>query len=187
MSNATKIMLALALKDLMRSKPLNKITINDIAQKCGINRMTFYYHFSDIYELIEWMCKEYIIIGLEKKVTYSTWQEGMLELMQSILKNKTEILNLYNSVGSRQMRLSLQRLLKQTCENVINEISDGMDISDEDKELAVYYYNTSLIALILNWIENGMKEPPERIVSSLNRMLHGSLTLCLENMRKDKN
>lgn len=186
MSETTKKMLSLALMELMQSKPLNKITINDITQKCGINRMTFYYHFSDIYELIERMLKEYVIIGLEEKITYATWQEGMLELMHSILKNKTVILNLCNSVGDKQVRLSLQKLLKQMFENIINEMSDGMEISAEDKAFAVYYYDISFSALILNWIENGMKESPENIVSSLSRMFRGNLTLCLENIRKDK-
>lgn len=43
---------------LLLKKPLNKITINDIAEDCGINRMTFYYHFQDIYDLVEWACLE---------------------------------------------------------------------------------------------------------------------------------
>lgn len=43
----TKRSLANALMELMRSKPLNKITIQNIADACGINRMTFYYGRSD--------------------------------------------------------------------------------------------------------------------------------------------
>ena len=45
-----------SLKNLLLKKPLNKITINDIAEDCGINRMTFYYHFQDIRDLVEWTC-----------------------------------------------------------------------------------------------------------------------------------
>ena len=46
--STTKKAIAFALKDLLSEKPLDKITINDIAEDCGINRMTFYYHFKDI-------------------------------------------------------------------------------------------------------------------------------------------
>ena len=53
MSEVTKRALEQSLKNLLLKKPLNKITINDIAEDCGINRMTFYYHFKDIYDLVE--------------------------------------------------------------------------------------------------------------------------------------
>ena len=46
---------AYTFKDLLKEKPFNKITVNDIANKCDINRQTFYYHFQDIRDLIEWI------------------------------------------------------------------------------------------------------------------------------------
>lgn len=49
----TKKALADSLKDLLRTRPLSKVTIADITEGCGINRMTFYYHFRDIYDLVE--------------------------------------------------------------------------------------------------------------------------------------
>ena len=53
MSQITKRALEQSLKNLLLKKPLNKITISDITEDCGINRMTFYYHFQDIPALIE--------------------------------------------------------------------------------------------------------------------------------------
>ncbi|MDK2961900.1 MAG: hypothetical protein PWP20_1026 [Eubacteriaceae bacterium] len=58
MSNTTKRALEASLKNLLLKKPLDKITISDIANDCGISRMTFYYHFKDIYDLVEWACIE---------------------------------------------------------------------------------------------------------------------------------
>ena len=51
----TKLMLAESLRNLMRKKPLDKIKIHEIVDACGVNRQTFYYHFQDIYALVEWM------------------------------------------------------------------------------------------------------------------------------------
>ena len=53
--STTKKAIAFALKDLLSEKPLDKITINDIAEKAEINRQTFYYHFQDIVDLVEWI------------------------------------------------------------------------------------------------------------------------------------
>jgi AcrR family transcriptional regulator len=58
MSKYTKLALGESLKRLLQKKPLSKITITEIVEDCGLNRMTFYYHFKDIYELLEWVCVE---------------------------------------------------------------------------------------------------------------------------------
>lgn len=58
MSNTTKLALEASLKKLLLKKPVDKITINDLTEDCGISRMAFYYHFKDIYDLIEWACLE---------------------------------------------------------------------------------------------------------------------------------
>lgn len=77
MSELTKRALEQSLKNLLLQKPLNKITISDIADDCGINRMTFYYHFKDIYDLVEWSCQEDAAKALAGKKTYETWQQGL--------------------------------------------------------------------------------------------------------------
>ena len=72
MSQTTKRALEASLKNLLLKKPLTKITINDIAEDCEINRMTFYYHFKDIYDLVEWSCIEDARKALEGKKTYQS-------------------------------------------------------------------------------------------------------------------
>ena len=67
MSQVTKRALEASLKNLLLKKPLSKITINDITEDCGISRMTFYYHFKDIYDLVEWSCLEDAKRALEGK------------------------------------------------------------------------------------------------------------------------
>ena len=54
MPNTTKYALETSLKKLLLHKALDKITIQDLTADCGISRMTFYYHFKDIYDLGEW-------------------------------------------------------------------------------------------------------------------------------------
>ena len=53
MPNTTKQALEESLKHMLLKKPLDKITIRDITEDCGISRMAFYYHFKDIYDLVE--------------------------------------------------------------------------------------------------------------------------------------
>ena len=56
MTNTTKLALEAALKKELLMKSLDKITINVLSEDGGISRMAFYYHFKDIYDLVEWVC-----------------------------------------------------------------------------------------------------------------------------------
>lgn len=67
MSQRTKKALQASMKKLMLEKPFTQITVSDIAEDCGINRMTFYYHFKGIYDLIEWSCMEDATKALQGK------------------------------------------------------------------------------------------------------------------------
>ena len=71
----TKLAIAFAFKELLLEKPLYKITVNDITEKCEMNRQTFYYQFHDILELTEWRCGEYEERALKENRTNQTWQE----------------------------------------------------------------------------------------------------------------
>lgn len=103
MQNTTKQILEESLKKLLLKKPLDKITIQDLTSDCGISRMAFYYHFKDIYDLVEWSCEEDASKALQGKSTYSTWSEGLEQIFETVLANKPFILNVYHSVSREQI------------------------------------------------------------------------------------
>ena len=99
MSQITKRALASALKELLEHKPLNKITIADITEQCGVNRQTFYYHFQDIYALLEWIYTTDAQRLLEGKRDGDTWQQGFLQVLEYIRDNRALVRNTYHSVS----------------------------------------------------------------------------------------
>ena len=102
MSQITKRALEASLKQLLLTKPLDKITVTDICEDCGISRMTFYYHFKDIYDLVEWVCLEDARVALDGKKTYDTWEEGYLRIFDAVLENKPFILNEIGRASCRE-------------------------------------------------------------------------------------
>ena len=58
MASSTKEALGNALKKMLSVKPIDKITVKDLVEECGVNRQTFYYHFDDVYDLLEWVFEE---------------------------------------------------------------------------------------------------------------------------------
>ena len=134
MSQVTKRALEASLKNLLLKKPLSKITINDITEDCGINRMTFYYHFKDIYDLVEWSCAEDAKKALEGKKTYDTWQQGFLQIFEAVQENKPFIINVYRSVSREQVELYLYKLTYDLLIGVVNECSKELNVREDDKE-----------------------------------------------------
>lgn len=186
MSQVTKRALEASLKHLLLQKPLHKITISDITEDCGINRMTFYYHFKDIYDLVEWSCEEDASKALEGKKTYDTWQQGLLQIFEAVLENKPFILNVYRSVNREQVENYLYRLTYALLEAVVEEQAKGMSVRTEDKEFIANIYKYAFVGLMLDWIKNDMREDPVPLVDRLALVLHGTVSLALERFRTDK-
>lgn len=186
MSQTTKRALEASLKKLLLQKPLDKITINDIAEDCGINRMTFYYHFRDIYDLVEWACAEDAARALEGKKTYDTWQQGFLQIFGAVRENKPFIMNVYRSVSREQVEIYLYKVTYDLLINVVNEEAKGMEVSEEDRAFIANYYKYAFVGLMLDWIKGDMKEAPEKIVGRLSLLMHGSFSRALEAYRIDR-
>ena len=99
MKDLTKIALDNSLRKLMAEKPLNKITISDITKDCGCNRMTFYYHFHDIYELLEWSLERETVKVLEDKLTLAGWQDGLRAVFAQLQANKALVMNIRSNAN----------------------------------------------------------------------------------------
>ena len=151
MSQTTKRALAAALKKLLLEKPFHKITIGDITEDCGINRMTFYYHFKDIYDLVEWVCVEDAARALEGKKTYETWQEGFLNIFQAVQENKPFVVNVYRSVSQERIKQYLAPLIRSLILGVVEEINAGGPVG-----FGVLYIENG--AKISRLISGGMQE-----------------------------
>ena len=179
MSQITKRAISASLKHLLLQKPLGKITINDIAEDCGINRMTFYYHFKDIYDLVEWSCLEDARRALEEKKTHDTWQQGLLQIFEAVRQNKPFILNVYHCVDREQVERYLRPLVDHLILGVIDEQSAALTVRDEDKDFIAQVYSYVFIGIMLDWIKNDMRGEPEVIVEKLATLIKGSISSAL--------
>ena len=186
MSQVTKRALEASLKNLLLKKPLEKITINDITEDCGINRMTFYYHFKDIYDLIEWCCVEDAKKALEGKKTYDTWQQGFLQIFEAVLDNKPFILNVYHSVSREQVEIYLYKLTYDLLIGVVEEKSAGMNVRDENKKFIADFYKYAFVGLMLDWVKRRMKDDPHEMIDDLSVVMSGNVTAALERFKTNK-
>ena len=180
MQNATKYALEASLKKFLLKKPVDKITISDLTNDCGISRMSFYYHFKDIYDLVEWACFEDASNALQGKKTYATWQEGLMQIFEAVMENKPFILNVYHALSRDQIENYLFHLTYDLIEGVVEEKAAGMHVTKEQKQFVADFYKYSFVGLMLDWIKDDMQQDPKALVDHLATLIKGNIAQGLQ-------
>ena len=179
MAAITKLAIAQSLKTLSQDSPLNKITVKNISDLCGINRQTFYYHFRDIYALIEWIYAEEASEALSGKKTYDTWQQGFLQIFNYVIENKGFVSRTYHSLSREYLEHFLYRVTYSLLIGVIDEKAEGLSVREEDKAFIANFYKYGFVGLMLDWIASGMDQRPELIIDRLNILIQGDIEKAL--------
>ena len=183
MSQTTKKAIAASLKKLVTKKSLSNISINDIAEDCGITRQTFYYHFTDIYDLIEWIFTSEATMVINGEKTYDTWQEGFLHIFQYVLSNKAFVKSAYHSISRDQLERYLYNETYNLLIDVVEEKAAQLSVKAEDKKFIADFYKYGFAGLLLEWIRTGMTEEPALIIERLDTLIHGDIEKALQKFK----
>lgn len=186
MSQTTKRALEASLKKLLLQKPLNKITINDITEDCGVNRMTFYYHFKDIYDLVDWIMVEDAAKALEGRQSFENWTDAFLDILRQVQDNKVLVMNVYRSISREQVEQYLYKLLDPMLREFMERGMQGITVQDDDVQFIVDFYKYALVGMALEWIRKDMKEDPVRMTERLNILIRGDFQRALNRFRTDR-
>lgn len=186
MTHTTKRMLADSLKKLSKEKSFDKITVVDIVKDCEINRQTFYYHFRDIYDLVEWIFRAENEKELDGNTSYHTWQQGYWKILCYIKENRRFIKSIYNSSGRDILTKFTSDITYQFVMGAIDEQVKGIRIQKEDKEFVANFYKCAFVGLTLDWVGSGMKEDPQEMVDRISILTHGDIIKALKRFSIDQ-
>ena len=177
MSNMTKRVLAASLKKLLGQMPLDKITIQDLVNEAEVSRKTFYYHFQDIYDLLEWALVDEGKRVLEAHGAEASWQEKMWNTFQYFQGNQAVILNIYRSIqkNGELLERHTSRLIYPLLEQLFEAQPRHEEVAEEDRQFLLEFYSYGVVKFFLYWVGNGMKPEPEQMMSRLNRLFVGSM------------
>ena len=183
-SLTTKKAIAYTFKDLLKEKPFNKITVNDISNQCNINRQTFYYHFQDIPDLVEWICIDDVDHLIKKKEGYETWEDKFLIVFKIMLEEKIFVENIYHSVSREVLRTNLYRLVYPIIYDEITKKSKGKSLREEDKKFITNFYKYAFVSIVFEWIDKDMYEDPEVIVSKVSHLVTGTIDHAVHSLKE---
>ena len=176
---STKLALANALKKLLQKKFLDDITVKELVEECEVNRQTFYYHFQDIYDLVEWACEEDAGRALANNKTADTWQVGLENIMLAVRDNKPFIMNVYHCVSAERIQRFLQPVTFDLIEGVVEEHAAGKSVSQSDKDFLSRFFAHAFIGVMLDWIAAGMAEDPSAVAERVSKICEGQIDAAL--------
>lgn len=183
-SELTKQTIRESLMKLLNERPLDRITIKDIVEDCGVNRNTFYYHFQDIYALVEDIFEREAERVISRNMEHFSWQEGLVQSLSFAIENKKAIYHIYNSVNREQLERYLFRISDDVMEKVVRHEACGLQVDDKDIRYIVLFYKHAVVGLVLEWVQRGMKDDYEAVIHRMGEIFDGNLRYALEKISK---
>lgn len=168
MANFTKQAIKVSFMKLLNERPLNKITVRDIVEDCGINRNSFYYHFQDIPSLLKEILTEEMETLIHEYPTISSLDECFHTAFQFAQKNRQAVLHIYHSVNRDVFTQGALRMCEYAVSTYIATVFPNDRICERDKQIVIRFIKCQLFGMCIDWIEQGMTDAA---YGDLHRML----------------
>lgn len=185
-SLATKHKITEAMKHFMLQKDFNKITVKEIIEYADITRPTFYYHFEDIYDAMQWMFTDELLELLKKSETIATWDEGILEVLRYVEENRKICLCAYNSVGRDFLRQLFSDRTEEIMEKFMSGLLEEIPAKEEDIAFIRDFYTMALVSALIQWMIRPEGRTPEDMVRSIDVAMHGAIKEALTRSAERK-
>ena len=184
MSEITKRALAASLRKLLNEKPLDKITVIDIAEDCGVNRQTFYYHFQDKYDLMNWIYYTETVRCMSGDDAPGHWTERLTRLCRYMRENKTFYRNALATTGANAFPEYLFGYIRSMAQAAVEGMT-GEEYDPARWDFFTQFFATAFVSYIVRWAGAGMKEEPAAFIDKIRELYDGSALAELERIKTE--
>jgi probable dihydroxyacetone kinase regulator len=173
----TKQELANSLKELMLTQPLERIAVGDIVEHAGLGRNTFYYHFQDKYDLVNWIFESEAMPLLSQKITHENWDANLHAVEEYLRANNAFYCHALAYTGQNCLQ---DYIYERTCKLVTAQglaipAGERPGLTDEDIRATGEVIACTFLGLLLRWTRNGMQQDTHVFHTCLQRIVDGSL------------
>lgn len=166
-SNITKKALASALKELMEEGPFEKINIASICGRCGMNRKSFYYHFKDKYDLVNWIF-DTDFIALMMNRPDDRWGSFKM-ICEYFYENRNFYRKALRITGQNSFSEHLREFARPLLRDRIVSILNGKTVP----QICIDFITDGLVCSIERWLLDKDCIPPEEFVSAMKMVVQG--------------
>lgn len=177
----TKKLLEDSLAELLIQKPLNSITVRELAERADINRGTFYLHYKDVYDMVDKIQNDIftrfneIVKDYKPKYGEQALEPYLVELYKLLADNSKLARCLIGKNGDAAFVDRIRKSMKEKCfEDVFNVLK--LKNSDE-YEYFYCFVEMGVIGMCAEWLESGMKESPEKMAEMTENLIQKSISV----------
>ena len=157
MSNLTTNALKKTFEEMLERQSLSKITIQQLVDKCGVGRNTFYYHYQDIYMLLEDLLEDKKSILIEQIKNYET-DEVFLMVFEYFIKYQNIIYHIQDSIDTRIIEKYLNEIFKMISYQYIEKNMENITIDNNELKFVIDFVSYAFTGMVINWFTNDFSE-----------------------------
>ena len=175
--NRTKKGLADALRQLLAKKPLDQIRVREVTELCGIRRQSFYYHFTDVGQLLDWSLEQERACLPDRQENCLTWQQAAADLLAYTAENRAFYLAIIENRGRAGLRQVLGDAVEKFLKAALTYYQErsGTQPDPTAEKSRLLWWRTMLLALLEDWLEGDLCQPPEEVIALLERDLRDGM------------
>ena len=183
MNQRTEAVLIGTFKALMLKKPMNKITVSELVEECGINRNTFYYHFEDIRDMLRKMLRQDIEAIFSRGDLITDHDLIINSVLDYIEQNKVILKNMISCIGRAELDLFLNSNVNKPIYSLVceTEQKQNLSVGDEYKRFLADFFTRAVSGVLIDWIENRADRNKEQIKQYLFTTLSTAIPAALNN------
>lgn len=156
---------------LLRDKTISDITVKDLTERCGISRQAFYYHFQDLYAVVDW--------GLRQDL------EGARSVVvEQMVRNRTVVLNLYRSFERSYVEHYLRKWALPLVTEKVAQVAKCYRVTREQTDFVAELITITLLSLVLGWMDRGMPGKALEHLDDLRTISDGGVDTILERLER---
>ena len=183
-SDFTKYMIAEGTKTLLLNREFHEITVSDIAKQCEINRNTFYYHFKDKYDVVDWIFYSESKSIQDKMKDFNYFSDGLLELLRYMKKNRAFYIKVLRDEGQNCFSQTFTKFIVRLIKGYLERLDANHNVEEEVIMTISHFYAYGFTGVILEWANAGMKTDPERKINLIKNLFYSKIKVYF-NTKKE--
>ncbi|CUX22942.1 Bacterial regulatory proteins, tetR family [Clostridium sp. C105KSO15] len=152
--NRTKKLISDTFWQLLEEKPYSKITVQNIVERCQVNRNTFYYHFQDIPTLANYSIKEWADNEIKANYEFGAPISCIIPIAQEFTKRKNAFIHIYRSSQQESFIQYLNEICFHVVQFYVSNVVGNESIAAEHIATIIRYYKCVSSGIILDWINS---------------------------------
>lgn len=184
MAGTTQQAIIEAFLEILAERSMDKVTVIDITKRCGVNRNTFYYHFHDIYELLDLVFKEEIerLVAIPSDAHHS-WEDSFCEGISWCMDNSAVIYNIYRSAGRDRLERYFIQAGRISAARYMQMKARGLAISQQNAEDITHTIAATITGIVVEWVNGGMQDDLRQFIYRLGVLTDACVDAMLETAK----